>query len=559
MNKLLVSTSVGALLALGACCPAKPAPPDEPAPASAPTSASPAAKTPAPAPAKTKTVVVFVVDQFGSWVLEKYLPHLPKDGAIRRGVDSGVRADVVYAFASTRTAPGHAAIMTGKPPAVTGITSNRITLPGGEHTSIVSDGKHGVLGREDAYASPAALRAPTVGDALHDATSGAAKIVTVSGKDRAAVISGGQHADLAVWYDYHVPGFTTSTFYTEAMPARLAQWLDGHPVKGLLKPWKAEQPDLYQKILGPDDGAGEGDWFGLGTVFPHDLAKADKPYSVLRATAPLTEYMLDLATVVADQTEIGRDDVMDLFVVSVSGTDYTGHSLGPESWEYLDHLIRADRAMGKLVRHLEKRGPVSVLITSDHGVAPLPEKNPKGGGRIFPDAIEQVAQAAAEEVLGEGEWVDTFSAPFLYLKSGLEDDQRDKAIAAIGKALAGIDSVGGAYDLREVKKWRNAPDRVKRAVGLSVADDTRGALYVFASKYNVIDEDRPRGKGTTHGTPWGYDTHVPVIFWGRDVKKQRLTEPLPQERVAPTISKLLGVPPPKGVTAPALPGFGDAK
>ena len=545
----LTSATLGAVLA--SCCPAKPAPPEPPATTASATAAPNAAALPTPSPKKPRVVVVFVVDQLASWVLNKYLPHLPEDGILKRAVSSGVHADVAYAYASTRTAPGHAATMTGQPPSVTGVTSNRVVLPEGGHRSFVDDGKHAVHGRDDMFAAPGALRAPTVGDALHDATGGRAKVLSVSGKDRAAVISGGKHADLALWYDYKIPGFTTSTYYAEAMPAPIASWLSAHPVSGLLVPWTADPASVsWYAALGPDDGPGEGDWLGFGTMFPHDPNASSAPYSVLRLTPQLTEMVLDVAAVAADHLELGSDDVVDLLSVSISGTDYVGHSLGPMSWEYADHLVRADRAMAKLVRKLEARGPVSVLITADHGVAPLPEKSDKPATRLFPDAIKTVAQSVIEDDKGEGQWVEEFSAPFLYLASGIAEDKA--LLNRVIEELEKVEGIHGAYDMELVKTWHTHPDRVKRSVALSVADDTPGALYLLPAEGCIFDEDRPHGKGTTHGTPWKHDTDVPAIFFGPDVETKRIDEVLPQNRVAPTIAALLGIKPPKGVTAQAI-------
>lgn len=560
-NPMLWSLGLAALSA-SACCPAKPAPAAEPAPTVAQTAAvvaPPASPAPAPTP-KPKTVVVFVIDQLGSWVLDKYLPHLDPDGAIRTGVDRGLHADVAYGFASTRTAPGHAAIMTGMPPSVTGVTSNRVILKDGGHRSFVSDGKHRVLGRaDDEYASPVSLRVPTIGDALHEATGGTAKIIAISGKDRSAVISGGQHADLALWYDYKIPAFTSSTFYGEELPAPIASWLAKRPINALLVPWEAESPELYEKLLGPDEGPGEGDYMGFGTTFPHDPKRAEKPFGVLRLMPSLTEYTMELAAQVAAQQDVGGDDVIDLLIVSISGTDYVGHSLGAMSWEAADQLIRADRAMGKLVRELEKRGPVAVLITADHGVAPLPDKNPGNNAvRHFPADIEKIANDAVVAELGKGAWVTKFSAPFLYLKQDMRPEDQQRAIPKMIAALEKKDGIHGAYSVAAAKTWREDPDPVKRAVSLSIADDTVGALYVLPAEGCIMDEDRPRGKGTTHGTPWSHDTHVPAIIWGPGIERQRTTKVFLQDRVAPTIARMLGIAPPKGVTAKPLPAYTEA-
>lgn len=549
------ATAWGAIaVSFAACCPAKPTPPAPPESTTATTRASTTKAPPIERP-NAKTVVVFVVDQLGSWVLDEYLPHLPADGALRRGVDTGVYVErVAYSYASTNTAPGHAAIFTGQPPAVTGITSNEIVDPGRGERPFVNDGKHAVLGRDDAFASPTMLRVPTVGDALHSVTNGSAKIVVISEKDRATVVSGGQHADVALWYEHKIPAFTTSTFYAPAMRREIASWLAAHPLAALLTPWTPERPELYAKLLGADDGPGEGDWHGFGTTFPHDPKQATLPYSVLRATPQLTEYMLELAAGVADIEGVGEDDVVDLMIVSVSGTDYAGHTFGPRSWEVADHLVRADRAMGRLVRHLEKRGPVSVLITADHGVAGVPEKHEHITTRLFPDAIEQAAEAAAGRVLGQGDWVYAFARPFIYFSPGLESDQRKKATVAIVAALSEIEGIEGVYDVREARGWRDHADPVKRAVGASVAEGVAGDLYVLPAQGAIVDEDRPRGTGTSHGTPWSYDREVPVIFWGPNVAHQRVRETLSQLRVAPTISALLRVAPPRGVTEAPLPG-----
>ncbi len=546
----LLGVAALAPLLVGACCPAKPTP-VEPEPSAAAT----AAPVAPPAPAKATTVIVFVIDQLPSWALDKYLPHLPADGVLRRGVDTGVYAErVAYPFASTNTAPGHAAIFTGQPPSVTGITTNERVDPGQGERSVVDDGKHRVLGSQTGFASPTVLRVPTVGDALHDATGGAASIVAVSGKDRAAVISGGQRADHVLWYSHGLPGFTTSTFYADALPAPLASWLTAHPIDSLLTPWSPERPELYAELVGADDGPGEGDWLDFRTSFPHDAKATKSPYSVLRLMPQLTEYMLELTAEVAAHAKVGEDDVPDLVIASISGTDYTGHTFGASSWEYLDHLVRADRAMAKLVSTLSQRGPVRVLVTSDHGVARLPEKSKEGGARVFPDAIEQVAEAAASAVLGEGDWVWAFSRPFVYLSPTLDAEQRGAAESAIIAALGEIEGVAGVFPVEDAKTWRDDPDPTRRAVGLSVAESVPGDLYVLASRGAVIDENRPRGKGTTHGTQYDYDQQVPVIFFGEGISRARLPDVLPQERVAPTISALLGVPPPKGVTAAPLPG-----
>jgi arylsulfatase A-like enzyme len=531
-----------------------------------PPEAEPPAKPAPVAAAVPRVVVVFVVDQLPSWALLKYLPVLDAGGVFRRGLAEGVFVDRVrYAYASTNTGPGHAAIFTGKPPADTGIIANEVIVATGvgnevADRTIVDDGVHATLGREGAFASPAVLRVPGVADALKEATGGKARVVAVAGKDRAAILTSGKRPDLVIWYEHRARGYTTSTYYAEALPEKVRAWQDAHPVSALLVPWEAEDPAMLARVAGVDDAPGEGDWLGFGTTFPHDPRTSSAPYSVLRLASPHTEHMLELALVAADSAEVGADETTDLLIVSVSGTDYAGHTFGPDSWEYVDQLVRSDRAMGALVRRLEERGPVAVLVTSDHGGASLPEVDPLIDLRVYGDEVMAVATEAARAALGAGqqkdeEWVAGFAKPYLVLRPGLNEAQRKKAVAAIASALREkVPGIQAAYDVREAIGWRDATDDLRRSIGLSVAEGAPGDLYVLIEERAIFDEDDPRGKGTSHGTPWPRDREVPAVFFGPGVAAQRIGETLAQDRVAPTISALLGAPPPAGVTAAPLPG-----
>jgi arylsulfatase A-like enzyme len=503
-----------------------------------------------------RLVVAVVIDQFGSYALDKYLPHLSEDGAIRRGIARGVYVErVAYPYASTNTAPGHAAIHTGATPRVSGVTSNSAFDPKtGKHRAFVADGKHMVIGRPKASASPSVLRVDTVGDALEKATDDRALVVSLAGKDRAAVISGGRLGDLAVWYDYKIPAFTSSTYYGERLPPWLDSWLAANPLDALLAPWEASDPALLARAAGKDDGLGEEQWYGFGIKFPHEPAKAERPYSVLRATPQLTDYMLRLARETVEQMDLGADEVVDLLALSISATDYAGHTFGPDSWEYFDNLLRADRALAELLDWLEKRGPVAVLITSDHGVARLPKQAGPDAGRNYPDEIEKLAKTAAREVLGKGRWVRGFNRPFIYLDPELSGERRARVVAAIQKRLEAERGIAMAADVHQARGWADDPDMLKRSVGLSLAEGIPGDLYVLPARGWVIDESRPRGAGTTHGTPYDFDREVPVIFWGPGVSPHREAGPLPQARVAPTLAALLGVPPPEHVSAEPLVG-----
>jgi len=533
-------------LALCACCPAQPA-------SAPPPSAVGVAR------AEPRLVVVVVLDQFPSWALLRYLPHLPEDGAIRRGIARGSFFErTAYPYALTNTAPGHAAIFTGAAPYQSGVTTNTVyDVASGKSRPFVSDGKHPVLGNPERTASPTGLRVPTVGDQLKAVTGGKAAVVAISAKDRAAVISGGRRADAAIWYDYTIPAFTTSTFYAQSPPAWLQSHLQTNPLQALMTSWRARDPALLARVAGPDDAPGEGDHLGLGVTFPHDLTQATEPWSALRLFPQLSEYTIQLAAAAARELSLGTDDVVDLLALSISGLDYTGHTFGAHSWEYCDHLLRVDVALARLLDQLDReRGPISVLITSDHGVMPLPPQNAGASGRLYPAEIETLAREAVQEALGDSRLVRAFVRPYLFFDPALaEGPDRAKAVAAIAGKLQAHAGIHLAADVREAVGWRDHQDRVRRAIGLSVAETMPGDVFVLPADGWVVDEHRPHNGGTTHGTPWDSDRYVPTIVWGPGVPNGRHAAEVSQARVAPTIATLLAIDPPGHITAEALPGL----
>ncbi|MFW6051112.1 MAG: alkaline phosphatase family protein [Myxococcota bacterium] len=532
--------------------------------AAPPPAPEPAQRAPAQRPAdRARLVVAVVVDQLGSDVLERYWDLLPSDGALKRAARRGAfHHRVVFGYAGTYTAPGHATVHTGVPPREHGITANQVYDRSRDAVvPIVDDGAHPWLGQDDAYAAPAALRAPTVADRLKEATGGRAKVATLSVKDRGAVLAGGKAPDLALWYDARLGRYTTSTYYADALPPWLETWSKAHPVEAILEPWEAADPALLGRHAGADDAPGEGDWLGLGTTFPHDPRAGGKPFSAVRATPQSSEHLLELAWAATEELELGVDEVPDLLAISISSTDYVGHVFGPRSWEYLDNLIRVDRALGRFLARMAQRTPTAVLITSDHGVAPLPEQMRGQTGRIDPADWLIGLDAHLDAELGEDTWVAAFSQPFVYLsEEARAPEHRDRAVAEAVEWLKGRPDVAIAYDTRRLagldpSAEAPAVSAVTRAAMRSTPPDTDADIFVVPAPGYVMDEAMVRGKGTSHGTPWPYDREVPVLVYGPGVARTETREPLPMTRTAPTLAALLGLDE-AGMARP-LPGLGD--
>lgn len=503
--------------------------------------------------------MVVVIDQLASWALQKYLPYLPEEGAIRRGIARGAFHRVSYPFAGTFTAPGHTALFTGTPPAESGVMANELWSRA-RHVAVpcASDPASPVFGDPTSTASPVALRVPTVGDALWEATGGRSRVASLSMKDRAAVLSGGKHAELALFYDKSLPGFTTSAFYAKELPPWLQHWEASHPLSALMKVWTAGNPDLYARILGPDDARGEGDWKGFGRTFPHDPGRTAEPYATVVATPQSSEHLLALALEMVQELELGKDDTPDLLALSISGTDYVGHVFGPDSWESLDNLVRVDRALGTFVDEIATRTTASFLITSDHGVAPLPERSVDGGksaGRLEEKALKEDLTAALAAEFGPGDFIEAVKAPFVYLTTeGRDPARRPRAVRRIQARLAEEPGVAIALDVAEILRRQGTTDPMKRAIALGVDDHADADVFFVPKPFYVIDPGIVPGAGTNHGTPWPYDREVPVIFWGPGVSHVTSTVPLDALRVAKTIAALLGIAAPLTAHGAALPG-----
>ncbi len=494
-----------------------------------------------------RVVVALVYDQLGSDTLLAHLDLLDANGALRRAVDTGVYFErSAYAYANTLTAPGHVSVHTGAPPSVSGIEGNSTWDAARRRAVAVTDDPgRPVFGREPGVgASPTRLRVPTVAHALRSATHGAGKVISLSVKERSAILSVGTAADLVLWYDAKLGAFTSSPVWGAALPAWLTNYQAAHPIAELLVPWVAEQPERYRARLGPDAAPGEGDLAGFGVVFPHRFDAVRGPLGVLPCTPMLSEYLVGLAEAAARENQLGEDDVPDLIALSISGTDKAGHLFGPGSWEYVDHLVRADRAVGTWLARLEQTTSVAVLITSDHGVAPLPETRGQAAGRFHPERVRRAMESALGRELGAGPWIAGVLTPFVYLSEQAQrHPERARLVDVARRALLAEPGIRGAWTIESVRAFGDA-DPIERALRLSVVPDDQAALMFLTEPYHPLDLREPADRGTNHGTPYDYDRQVPVLALGVSVPRRRSAEVVDQMRVAATLARLLGIPAP---------------
>jgi hypothetical protein len=438
------------------------------------------------------------------------------------------------------TAVGHSTMLTGARPAISGIVGNdwydRILKR--SVTSVDDPGTRLIGGREAAGSSPHRLRVSTVGDELKMARPGS-RVVSVSHKDRSAILMGGRMADLALWWDTQTGAFVSSTWYAPQLPKWAADFNARKPADAWLgKAWRA---------------TGEGGAL-LGTM-PDQPGSAY--YNALYDSPFGNDLLVALAEAALEGETLGRrPGGTDVLALSFSCNDAVGHDKGPHSAEIRDITVRTDAALERLLATVDRTVGLSrtlVVLTADHGVAPVPEqmnawKMP--GGRFARAELEKAVGSALEKAYGAGAWVEGRAGTDLYLnrallaEKGIDPAEVESRVAA---AIETLEPVWRAYTRSQLVEGRVPGDPWSRRVLLSFDRERSGDVTVLLEPYWMGSSS-----GTTHGTPFSYDTHIPLVLMGPWIKKGRYHRPVTLNDVAPTLSTLLDVETPSGSSGEPL-------
>ncbi len=527
MKKLALFTAPAAL-ALAVACSAPTAAPDEEAAA-----AETAAEVPAGAP---RLVLLIAVDQMRADYLERFRPLLTGglDRLLREGI---VFTDAHHFHAATETAPGHATLATGVFPKRHGIIGNGwFDRETGEDAYCCGDPDYGV--------SPRNMLAPTIGD-LMKAVWPQSKVFSASGKDRAAILMGGHHADGAWWYSRSRGTWVTSPYYgdLEAQP----DWLETFNGEDRLavhfgNAWEPLLPLEHTSAydIEPLDRGSFAD------TFPHALGgytvERSAFYASIYRSPFLDGYLEDFAEALIEAEELGADEYPDLLAVSFSALDTVGHGFGPNAPETLDTILRLDRTIGELLDFVdEKVGLDNVLIglSADHGVGIVPELVVRGGGDGGRFGAEQTLclqrlLSRLEERFGAGEFLlDTF-----YL-----DTEAIEAAGADRKAVEDeiIEAVGGCPLVAQVVRPADLdPADPLHELYLNSYYASRSGDLIAVPSPNVLPV--PLSVVTaSHGSPYRYDTHIPLIIRRQDGAGRVVEERANTIDLAPSLVPLLGL------------------
>jgi predicted AlkP superfamily pyrophosphatase or phosphodiesterase len=479
----------------------------------------------APKSQPPKLVLAIVIDQFRYDYLTKF--HSEYTGGFKRFFERGaVFTNAHYEHVPTVTAVGHSTFLSGATPAMSGIIGNewwdRATK---KRVTSVSDEGAKLLGAAGDGASPKRLLQSTLGDEMKMSGKGG-KVVGVSIKDRSAILPAGHMADGAYWFDGKTGNFVSSTYYFDALPGWVTQFNASRPA------------DKYTGKV----------WMGKTMAAAPDA----KFYAGLDATPYGNELILQFAEKAIVAEKLGAGSKLDLLAVSFSANDYVGHALGPDSDEAHDMALRADKLVGELIRAAEAQagvGRVLVVLTADHGVSPMPEVNQKRkmpGGR-FDDRNElDTVEKALTARFGKpnDKWIVHSTEGTLFLNDnpmpGHPIDMSEvERVAA--DAIRALPHVFRVFTRTQLMSGAISQDTIGIRVRNGFNAARSGNVTVLLDPYWIVGRS-----GTTHGTPFDYDSHVPILFLGAQVRAGRYHANIIVNDIAPTLATMLDVETPSG-------------
>lgn len=534
---------------------------------------------------KPRLVVLLVFDQLRGDYPERWRSLFGKGGFERLLTEGVWFPNCHYDYAHTITAAGHCSLVTGCPPARHGILGNdwydRAT---GKSVSSVSNPRYPQTPPPplpaDPKKKPTVIGAwpgrrlqPTVGDELHKATAGRGKVVSLSIKDRSAILMAALRALACYWFDADAGNFVTSTYYRETPHS----WVKGFNAGKHGAPrsadrwfgstWNRLRSDIdYAKFSGPDDVAAETKGIAQGRTFPHPLDGGLKKigpnyYDALTNSPWGNELLMELAWKAIEAEDLGGDEVPDLLCLSFSSNDLVGHAWGPDSQEVLDMTLRTDRLLANFLAKLDARlgkGNYAVVLSADHGICPLPEvaqSRGEGGGRIDPGKLKAEAQAFLSRTFTkEGDklpWIEASVASMIYLNRSLIDSRKlpqAEVENALARWLAKQPGIQAAFTRSQLSGAPSATDDpLLGMVRKSYHAPRAGEVFLVTRPHWLLSS---RSSGTTHGAPHPYDTHVPLLVFGGGVRPAVRNERVSPLATAAILAHLLGIEPPAGAEHP---------
>lgn len=513
-------------------------------------------------PDKPKLIIGIVIDQMRYDFLYRYADKYSKGGFKRLMSQGFNNKNAQYPYVPTYTAPGHSCIFTGSIPAINGMVGNdwysrtsKKDIYCTEDTTVSSVGGTGKVGQM----SPKNLLVTTITDQLRLATNFHSRVIGISQKDRASILPAGHTANAAYWLDSQTGKFISSTYYLPVLPG----WVNSFnnlklPDTYLSQAWSTLLPISTYTESTRDDASYETSLSGeKSPVFPHNLAAIrKKDYELIRSTPFGNSLTKDFAIACLKNEQLGKKGYTDFLTLSFSSTDYIGHTFGPNSVEIEDTYLRLDKTIAELLNYLDTylgQKNVLVFLTADHGVANVPAFNNehKLPGGVLDGSIYSTINSLITEKFGVPGLIEHTVNDQIYLNHSLIESKnisRNTVFETIRSYVSHIEGLHTVIDLQN----------------LSTASLPDAELSFFKNGYNELRSGdfqlitEPgwffgHNKGTTHGTYSTYDTHVPLLWFGWNIKNGASSDPVSIADIAPTIASMIDILEPSGSIGKVIP------
>jgi predicted AlkP superfamily pyrophosphatase or phosphodiesterase len=515
---------------------------------------------------RPKLVVGIIVDQMRQEYLYRYNAKY-SDGGFRRLMNDGfMLKNGHYNYVPTVTGPGHASVYTGTTPAYHGIISNDWYDKNlKREVNCVYDPSQKVVGSPDGKGeiSPFRMMTTTITDELKLYSQKRSKVIGISVKDRGAVLPAGHMADAAYWYDSRSGKFITSTYYMNVLP----QWVEKFNAlnladKYLSRDWTTFFPIEQYTESGPDDSPYENRLGGKErATFPYnlkELRKKNGEFDLLVNVPFSNDLVTDMTKAAIDGEKLGQGATTDFLAVSYSSTDIIGHAVGPNAVELEDTYIRLDRNIEDLLKTLDAkvgRGNYTVFLSADHAVADVAQSlkdNRLPGGYFSFANLKASLNDYLKKYFPGKELVEAIDGDQIFFNHGaFQNDPQSSGVEImvatelVVNYLLAQEGVANAYSESVLRQGQYTEGGVKGMVIRGYHAKRSGDVIVVLESgwYGA-----GRVTGTTHGSPYTYDTNVPMLFYGYGIKKGSSVKYHAITDIAPTLSVLLNIKFPSGCT-----------
>lgn len=524
-----------------------------------------------------KLILQITIDGLRGDLPGRYLDRFDK-GGFKYFFDKGmVYTNAQYQHSNLETVVGHAVLATGAFPSAHGMVANVwMDRETGLLGYAIEDSNYDMVGAAGGVdkdteidptqaaaksegRSPKAIQCSTFSDELAVHTAGRAKIFGVSVKDRGAITLAG-HAGKAFWFSKKTGGFVSSTYYYDQYPDWVNQWNESSMADTYAgKSWELLNDRSSYVYKDTDDRPYETALPGYGRVFPHPFGKKDSKlfYTLLTLSPVGDDLTLDFAKDLLVNEKLGQDNTTDYLSVSFSATDYVGHVFGIASLENEDNMLRLDRTLADLLKFVDENVGLKntlIVLSADHGAPEAPEYMAERGmavDRLVPSKFDVAPGIAAlKKRFGIGkELIKMYEHPYIYLdhqlirEKGLDLGEVERAVA---EEMMKFDGIALAISSTDIRNGRLPEAPVIQQIRLNFHPKRSGDIYVLQEPYWFLYTDESLPLCTIHGSPWRYDTYVPIMFAGKNVKSGRVSRLVHPVDIVATLALSAGTKLPSG-------------